>query len=312
MNKPLYLVSGFLDSGKTSFIKETLLNPNFNEGERTMIIAIEEGDIEYDKTFLDEVNAYVIYFDSIKDLTLEVMQNLDKTYSFERIFLECNGMEDEASFLEENGLIDTWELAQSLCLVDASVFKLQNLNLRQFMYNHIRIAECLIFNRFDDDNDYIYLRNNVKAINPRVEIIVEDVNNMIVEFDDQDIFDLSSGELNISDIDYGMWYMDAANNSEKYENIKISLRMKFIEDLPQYENALIMGREAMVCCADDITDVGLTVIGVNKKEISKDKFYEVSGVIHCIDDEEGYKTCLLYASKIKECEAPKDELVYFN
>ena len=82
--------------------------------------------------------------------------------------------------------------------------------------------------------------------------------------------------------------------------------------LPQYEKALIMGRRAMVCCAEDIAPIGLTCVGIDKKLITKDSYYRLSGVIHCIDDEEGYKTCLLYVDKIEKGDEPKEELVTFN
>ena len=47
--KPVYVFSGFLDAGKTSAIKESLLDPGFNQGETTLIIAFEQGDEEYDE-----------------------------------------------------------------------------------------------------------------------------------------------------------------------------------------------------------------------------------------------------------------------
>ena len=47
MTVPVYLFTGFLESGKTSLIKETLLDPGFNDGEKTLLLACEEGFEEY-------------------------------------------------------------------------------------------------------------------------------------------------------------------------------------------------------------------------------------------------------------------------
>ena len=45
MNKTrVYLFTGFLESGKSSFIQDTLLEQGFGEDEKTLIIACEEGD----------------------------------------------------------------------------------------------------------------------------------------------------------------------------------------------------------------------------------------------------------------------------
>ena len=49
---PAYLVWGFLESGKSTLIKETLSQDYFNDGEKTMILTFEEGEVEYDKEML--------------------------------------------------------------------------------------------------------------------------------------------------------------------------------------------------------------------------------------------------------------------
>ena len=47
---PLYLFTGFLDAGKTSFIQETMADPRFSsDGEKTLLLLCEEGEEEYDK-----------------------------------------------------------------------------------------------------------------------------------------------------------------------------------------------------------------------------------------------------------------------
>ena len=47
MNKTrVYLFTGFLESGKSSFIQDTLLEQGFGEDEKTLIIACEEGEVD--------------------------------------------------------------------------------------------------------------------------------------------------------------------------------------------------------------------------------------------------------------------------
>ena len=45
---PVYLFTGFLESGKTKFIQETLEDKRFNNGERTLLLVCEEGEEEYE------------------------------------------------------------------------------------------------------------------------------------------------------------------------------------------------------------------------------------------------------------------------
>ena len=45
---PVYLFTGFMDSGKTSLILETLFENDFTEEDRGLIIACEDGEVEYE------------------------------------------------------------------------------------------------------------------------------------------------------------------------------------------------------------------------------------------------------------------------
>ena len=58
MDIPVYLVAGFLDSGKTSFING-ILEDGFAREDRTLLICCEEGDEEYEKKALDNVKPSV-------------------------------------------------------------------------------------------------------------------------------------------------------------------------------------------------------------------------------------------------------------
>ena len=312
MVKPIYIATGLLDSGKTSFIKETLRDPNFTEDEKTLIISFEDGEEEFDEDFLDETNSDLIMLDSLEEFTHDFQRNLLKTCKFDRIFIEMNGMQDEFTFLINRGLIRQFEIAQILCIVDASMFKLQLNNLKTFFFNHVRLASVAIFNRFDNEDDYLYIRNNLKAVQPQIELLFENSLHEVVEVNEADIFDLSKGHIEVSDNDFGVWYMDCANNPEKYENIRVQLNMRFLEDLPEYEDAAILGRRAMVCCADDITEIGITCVGLSKQSMHLKDFYLVEGVLRTIDDTNGDLTCILHVDKMNEGRVLEDDLVYFN
>lgn len=309
MIKPVYVFSGFLDSGKTQAIKGTLYNPRFNEGEATLILCFEQGDVIYDEKFLKITNTQVLYLDSIKDLTLEKQKEIDKNYRFERLFLELNGMEDD-NILYNTGFISNWELAQTLTTIDASKFTMYLQNMRQFLYNHVVNAEVVILNR-SDNIDKRYLRNNLKSINQYLELIFEDKDGNVSNKIEDELFDTSK-DLEISDIDYGLWFMDAIDNPSKYDKVNITIKAKYAGEIEDYRNVLIMGRKAMVCCAEDITDIALPCIGMCKKDIDVNKYYLISGEARCIENEEGTEMCAINVKSYKEAEPPAEELVNFN
>ena len=310
MIKPVYVFSGFLDSGKTQAIKATLYNPRFNEGESSLIICLEQGDEIYDEKFLKFTNSQVLYMDSVNDLTIERQKQIDREYrGIERIFIELNGMEDD-NILYQRGFISNWELAQTLTTIDASKFSLYLTNMRQFLYNHVVNAEVVILNR-SDDCDKRYLRNNLKSINQYVELIFEDKDGNVSNKIEDELFDVS-GDLEISDMDYGLWFMDAIDNPNKYNGKNLTIKVKYAGKIEDVRDVLIMGRKAMVCCANDITDIALPCIGLKEKDISKEKYYTLTGVGHCVENDEGMTILALKIRSFKEAEAPRDELVTFN
>ena len=56
---PVYVFTGFMDSGKTSLIQETLFENDFGNGDKTLILCCEDGDVEYDEAKLKTINASV-------------------------------------------------------------------------------------------------------------------------------------------------------------------------------------------------------------------------------------------------------------
>ena len=53
---PVYMFLGFLESGKTTFASETLIERGFTEGEPTLLLVCEEGIEEYDEEYLESNN----------------------------------------------------------------------------------------------------------------------------------------------------------------------------------------------------------------------------------------------------------------
>ena len=79
------------------------------------------------------------------------------------------------------------------------------------MFELITTADLVVFNRCTDELKEMLYKKNIKAMNPRAAIYLDDVNgnsedysrNMPLPFDiDADIIDIQPE-------DYGLWYIDA-------------------------------------------------------------------------------------------------------
>ena len=80
MDIPVYLITGFLESGKTTFLQGVLGDPDFSQGERTLLIVCEEGIEEYDQKILGSANANttMVVVEDKEDLTPSFLQQLQK------------------------------------------------------------------------------------------------------------------------------------------------------------------------------------------------------------------------------------------
>ena len=73
MEIPVYVFMGFLESGKTTFIQETLEEDYFNNGERTLLFACEEGMEEYDEELLKKTNTTIVYVEEEEDFNRDFL-----------------------------------------------------------------------------------------------------------------------------------------------------------------------------------------------------------------------------------------------
>ena len=72
---PVYLFTGFLEAGKTKFIQETLEDPGFNDGQKTLLIVTEEGEVEYQPIKFASSNVKIMTLEDEEELTESWMTN---------------------------------------------------------------------------------------------------------------------------------------------------------------------------------------------------------------------------------------------
>lgn len=90
--KPVYIINGFLESGKSEFITYTLEQPYFQVKGKTLILLCEEGEVEYEEQLLKKSCAVVELIEKEEDFNPNYLIELEKKYKPERIVVEYNGM----------------------------------------------------------------------------------------------------------------------------------------------------------------------------------------------------------------------------
>ena len=130
METRVYIFAGFLDSGKTSFINDTLMNPDFYSGEDTLLISFEEGEVSYNETYLKKSNTALEILDYENFTTLQLKQ-LELKYRPTQIIIEANGMMDLNVFVKEK-IPENWNVVQVLTTINANTFSMY-LNMEQLI-----------------------------------------------------------------------------------------------------------------------------------------------------------------------------------
>ena len=86
---PVFVVHGFLESGKTSFLRYTLGQEYFEIDGNTLLILCEEGEEEYGEELLKRTNTTLLTVDDPEEMTLEWLQEADRKYRPERVIIEA-------------------------------------------------------------------------------------------------------------------------------------------------------------------------------------------------------------------------------
>lgn len=254
---PVYLFTGFLESGKTKFIQETLEDRRFCNGERTLLLVCEEGEEEYAPDQFADKNVFIRVINSQEELNAEALKRfLDETKSV-RVVVEYNGM-----WLLDvlyGAMPEGWMVYQEFMFADAGTFITYNANMRQLVYDKLKSCELVVFNRFNGSMDKMEFHKIVRAASRRADIAYEYVGGK-VEYDDivdPLPFDLNADIVEIGDDDYAEWYRDMSEEPKKYENKTVRFKCRALVRQKMPDHTFIVGRHVMTCCVEDIQFAGL-------------------------------------------------------
>lgn len=253
MEIPVYLFTGFLEGGKTTVIQQTLSDPNFNSGERFLLIVCEEGAEEYDPTAFAKPNVYIEYIEDSSMLTDSYLTTLLNKHKCNRVIVEYNGMWLLNDFYQ--ALPENWMVYQEMMFADAGSFETFNTNMRQLTVDKLQSCEAIILNRATDITDKDSIHKIVRAVNRRCSIGYEYESGEFEYDDTKDPlpFDINAPVIEIKDQDFAEWYRDLTEEPEKYDGKTVKFKGIVATSPKLAKNEFAVGRHVMVCCSNDIS-----------------------------------------------------------
>ena len=313
MSVPVYIVAGFLGSGKTKFVTDMLTDKGFSEGERTLLLCCEEGEEEYDPELLKSANTVLVNLEEPRQMAGKRLIRLNREYRPERVIVEYN-----ATWLLETLYAaekpEEWELAQIIDLIDANTFELYLKNMRKYMADGLKEADLVLFNRCGPGHTKSAWRRAVKGLNSATRVFFENLDGTTDDgVSDEDLpFDVKADPIEIGDEDFGTFYLDALEHPDRYDGKRIHARGRAfrMEDMPK--NCFVFGRHVMTCCAEDIGGIGFLCQYKAEPPRTNDWIFLDAKVEKSFSPIHGTDAIILIQDKLTPAEPPKEELVYFN
>lgn len=308
--KPVYIINGFLESGKTEFISYTISQPYFQIRGKTLLIVCEEGEIEYDTKLLAKSRTIMEVIDEEEDFTPERLLELEKQHKPERIVIEYNGMWN----CKDMKLPWHWTVEQQITTINGATFQTYYTNMKSLVAEQIRKSELIIFNRCDGLNEQLAnFKRNVKAVNPQADIVFEDKDGEINQLLEEDLpYDLNQPVIALDNMGYGIWYLDSMDNLGRYlgKTVRFVAMVLKPKDFPK--NYFVPGRMAMTCCADDMAFLGFACEYDKADELTEKSWVEITATV----DKEyraEYKGegPVLRAVSVTAAKKPKDDIISF-
>ena len=306
--KQVFMIYGFLESGKTSFMRYTLSQDYFQMEEKTLLICLEEGVEEYGEDLLRANNTEMVVIDEEDDFTLERLEELDKQYNPERVLIEYNGMWD----IKKLNLPENWEIAQQITIADCTTFEMYFNNMRSLYADMIRSSELFIMNRCKDVEKLKGFKRSIMAINTNIDVVFEDENGEVeIPITDEDLpYDINAELIEISDDNYGIFYLDMWQRIESYENKKFKIKTLVMKEPSLPKNFFVAGRPAMNCCADDMVFMGIICKSKEAKNLNNKETVEiVATVVKEYRNDYGCEGPVLYADSVTKLAPMKDPIV---
>ncbi len=309
---PTYIITGFLESGKTSFVIETMREGQFADGNSTAYFLCEEGIEEIDTELLEK-NRFKIYpVESEADITKEFFLSVERKDHPDRVMIEYNGMWDQDTLLE--ALPDQWLLAEAIATVDAGTYETYLNNMKMMILNQFAYSDLILFNRCKEGQDLAMYKRTAHAKNRRAQVIFEmEDGTMRNDIKEELPYDINAPVISIEDDDFGLWYLDVYDNLQNYMGKTVRFKGQVYKPRRGKADYFVPGRFAMTCCAADIQFVGFPCRFDRSSKLKDKAYVMVTAVIQASKNPNNNQPApYLIAKTVEKAEPAEEEVVYFT
>ena len=307
---PVYLITGFIESGKTTLGLTVLGNERFTNGGKCLIICCEDGEAEWDEKSLQQYNGVLVMLDSQDELTTERLETLEKEHKPSCVIMEYNSMWGIEK-LDTILLPKLWDWAQVVTVADGTTFENYMANMRKILTDPMKTADMICINRCAADFNKSSWRRQLRAMNSAATIFFENQDGTVDDgITDEDLpYDMKADTVVITDEQFGIFYVDSMDHPERYDGKKVRLVGQAWKRSNFPKGFYYFARNAMTCCSNDIAPCGWVCKG--ERTPDNKTYFTLTALCKQVKGPDGEVALMLNEISTERAKTPREELVSF-
>lgn len=274
---PVFVINGFLEGGKTTFIQNAIIRDPKMEKERVVIVVCEEGETEFDN-LPDNIHIHVI--DDKEDIRSDVFGKLNEKYKPTMVIFEYNGVWGMQT-LYQTPMPKAWRLVDQITVIDATTFESYFNNMKSIFADMLKSSTTVVMNRCTRQDDFKFYKDSIKRTNPQADIMyVNDEEGIMDIMLEEDLpYNLNDDVIKLDKEGYIVWYIDMMDNPARYEGKVVEYVAQAAR--PDYfrKGYFLAGNMVMTCCEDDMQFLGFVCKYDNAESIEEGGYVRVRGEI---------------------------------
>ena len=241
------LVYGFPDAGKTSYIRDCILNGFFHRRGTTLILCFEQGEEQYDEAALAEKKTTVAFYDGgdVKAFCEDAINTL----SPDRIYVEMNTWMPEL----KDQLPECMKVAFAITLIEWDTFQPHYVSHIQQIREMVSESNQVTFRGCPQRRMLEPYSQAFRVMNPKAAYLRQDPMGYHEKaFDIFVPFSLEADEIPIDEKNYLPFWLDAFDHPEHYNGKTIRFTEPVEIRKSDADGTLSCGRVVMTCCMADL------------------------------------------------------------
>ena len=307
-NIPVFFINVILDSGKTTFIIDTIKTDGFFEQGTTLLIVCEQGEVEYDeKEMLEKYKTSIVYYENQDDFTdKSILENL-KQYKPDRVVIEMNGMWNLKSIKFPKCL----QILQFISFINGNTFEVYFNNMRQKFTDMISQSDIVCFINVEDETVISKYQTSLKLASSRAQFFFMNEKNIAKQaFEDPLPYDINADIIQIKNEDYGTFYIDTFDHKERYDGKNVEYDIMVVKGPKLPKGTFIAGRMIMNCCANDVQLCGFLCNNTLGKELKDRSWIHLKAkLVYEYSEEYKEEECVLYPLSIEPIKEIEDAVL---